>query len=277
MKIDDIPKDMMDLYDKATRWCLSLKVFDKNLLCKGLQIDDKKCDDLLSLLKKMGVIDYQDDRGRFHINKNYNHSDYLLEIELIDDNKNKRIEYKKNKNKEVKKNISLFLAIFAVIFFCASVYFGFREPMSLLIIVPLCLLVVSLIEKIGAISALIGVIVICVFSLLWVNSITPIWGDRYDEKLKYEELKEKADEAERDSYRQVIQAESLVKQTLKDPSSADFRNSRKLNNGAVCGQVNAKNSFGAYTGFRNFIQKDSIVLVDDGSSDFDKYWNIYCN
>lgn len=274
---EDTINKIEEIYNDAVILCLSLKKFNKDMLCKVYKLDSETCDELIKTLIINKVADYKDDSNELEINKNYNHSDYLLERELIEDAKNNIIEHKKNTELKVKNNINIIFGVIAIIVFCTSVYFGFREPMSLLIVIPLCLLAVSLTEKIGVIPVLLIVIVVCFSSLFWVNSMTPIWGDRYDEKLKYEELKEKADEVERDNYRQLIQAESLVKQTLKDPSSADFRNSRTLNNGAVCGQVNAKNSFGAYTGFRNFIQKDSIVLVDDGSGDFDKYWNIYCN
>jgi hypothetical protein len=38
---------------------------------------------------------------------------------------------------------------------------------------------------------------------------------------------------------------------LKDPDSATFRDTQALGNN-VCGQINAKNAFGAYVGFRPF-------------------------
>lgn len=53
-------------------------------------------------------------------------------------------------------------------------------------------------------------------------------------------------------------AKEEVAQSLKDPSSAQFRNMRLVSNdssadsesgGYVCGELNGKNSFGAYVGF----------------------------
>ncbi|TKI02661.1 hypothetical protein [Martelella alba] len=75
-----------------------------------------------------------------------------------------------------------------------------------------------------------------------------------------------------------------VMSALKDPGSADFRNLHyyvKTQNkdgttvGFVCGEVNAKNSFGAYTGFKKFmvpagvgvkkaVASDAIIESDNG-------------
>ncbi len=44
-----------------------------------------------------------------------------------------------------------------------------------------------------------------------------------------------------------------VKEQLKDPDSAKFKNVKVSSaSGYVCGEVNAKNSYGGYTGFTKF-------------------------
>lgn len=43
-------------------------------------------------------------------------------------------------------------------------------------------------------------------------------------------------------------AKEFVSGVLKDPDSAEFRNQR-----GFCGEVNSKNSFGGYVGFKRFI------------------------
>lgn len=60
-------------------------------------------------------------------------------------------------------------------------------------------------------------------------------------------------------------AEKLVADTLKDPSSAQFRNLKKDKlTGSICGEVNAKNSYGAYTGFKVFqITKGKLSLEQE--------------
>lgn len=51
---------------------------------------------------------------------------------------------------------------------------------------------------------------------------------------------------------------------LNDPASAEFRNDRVLPNGWHCGEVNAKNEFGGYVGFKRFVSggKNGIVYLE---------------
>lgn len=51
---------------------------------------------------------------------------------------------------------------------------------------------------------------------------------------------------------------NVVKGSLKDPDSAKFQNI----NGA-CGEVNAKNSYGAYPGFKKFYISSGVVVFED--------------
>jgi hypothetical protein len=46
-------------------------------------------------------------------------------------------------------------------------------------------------------------------------------------------------------------AQQVIAAQLKDPASAQFRNVR-VKGETVCGEVNAKNSFGGYIGFKTF-------------------------
>lgn len=63
------------------------------------------------------------------------------------------------------------------------------------------------------------------------------------------------------------QAREALTDTLLDPSSAQFRELRRdLPDGPICGEVNAKNSFGAYTGFAPFYAWRGIVFIDDEDS-----------
>lgn len=51
-------------------------------------------------------------------------------------------------------------------------------------------------------------------------------------------------------------AKEAVKQILNDPSSAQFKNiytSSYDGKPAACGEVNAKNAFGAYVGYKRFV------------------------
>lgn len=50
----------------------------------------------------------------------------------------------------------------------------------------------------------------------------------------------------------VNKAKEAVSNSLKDPGSAQFRNVRIGRGSVVCGDVNGKNSYGGYVGFRPF-------------------------
>lgn len=71
-------------------------------------------------------------------------------------------------------------------------------------------------------------------------------------------------------------AREFVSKNLKDPGSAEFRNQSRR-----CGEVNAKNSFGGYTGFRRFMaaNENMVVFEGDGRMDpeeFNLAWRKAC-
>ncbi|MCL6248049.1 hypothetical protein M5F00_09260 [Acinetobacter sp. ANC 4945] len=71
-----------------------------------------------------------------------------------------------------------------------------------------------------------------------------------------------------------IDAKRALISVLKDPDSATIRNQN-----GFCGEVNSKNSFGGYTGFRRFIASSAIVAIEGenmDSSEFQKVWDQIC-
>jgi hypothetical protein len=66
-----------------------------------------------------------------------------------------------------------------------------------------------------------------------------------------------------------------IKQVVKDPSSLQFRNQR-----GSCGEVNSKNSFGAYTGFQRYMAVPGLAVFERDSAmapgEFSKAWNKAC-
>lgn len=72
-----------------------------------------------------------------------------------------------------------------------------------------------------------------------------------------------------------IQAYATIKKSLKDPDSAVIN----FYKGKPCGQVNAKNSFGGYNGFKRIVILKDINIEGQGLSDtqFQKLWNNYCD
>jgi hypothetical protein len=74
-----------------------------------------------------------------------------------------------------------------------------------------------------------------------------------------------ASQKEVDDATAIERIKSRVKGTLKDPSSADFKDVRISTPGWVCGEINAKNGFGGYVGFRHFVGRDDKAYIDSGT------------
>lgn len=89
------------------------------------------------------------------------------------------------------------------------------------------------------------------------------------------EAEKARDTAEMTEIKSQRLAREWVQANLKDGSSAEFRNQKRF-----CGEVNAKNGFGAYMGFKRFLAVSSTSIVTEDMmkpGEFDKAWQIYCN
>ena len=85
---------------------------------------------------------------------------------------------------------------------------------------------------------------------------------------------------------EIEKAKQGVRAQMKDPASVQFRNVRGYNKGGMallCGEVNAKNSFGGYTGFDHFTYLAGHMFVnkpaagcDFCENPFNKNWNESC-
>ncbi len=75
-----------------------------------------------------------------------------------------------------------------------------------------------------------------------------------------------------------LEVRAHVRTLLKDGNSAEFRNQQKM-----CGEVNSKNSFGAYTGFTKYIVTQDKTYFEEEYRDelgrvaFTDLWNSNCN
>lgn len=83
----------------------------------------------------------------------------------------------------------------------------------------------------------------------------------------------------------IVKSHDAIKVRLRDPGSADFRNSRFYSGGSapvVCGEVNSKNGFGGYSGFQRFIAAGDVPDLAFLASDFaagdsiDNVWKQLC-
>ena len=105
----------------------------------------------------------------------------------------------------------------------------------------------------------------------------------------------KAREIRETEERLIMKGQEAVRDHLKDPESARFKNvyvSIKKNNFsmhfvqkpgdrdsfAICGLVNAKNGMGGYVGFRRFFSngKDGGLIESENDDDFQGYWDELC-
>ena len=69
---------------------------------------------------------------------------------------------------------------------------------------------------------------------------------------------------------------------MRDPDSADFRNFGYYSGGktpAVCGEVNAKNAFGGFTGYERFValgEELAYLETDVANGEFAEVWRTLC-
>jgi hypothetical protein len=62
----------------------------------------------------------------------------------------------------------------------------------------------------------------------------------------------------------IPRAREPVAAFMKDPASLQFRNDRITASGWLCGEVNAKNSMGGYTGFKKYMSRGPTVNYIEG-------------
>lgn len=92
-------------------------------------------------------------------------------------------------------------------------------------------------------------------------------------------------EADRDA-RIMFAHQERVKAQLRDPGSAQFRAVRlykTMDPPVVCGEVNAKNGFGAYMGFTRFVSRGSLQVIESElgrevsePDAMDEVWRQFC-
>jgi hypothetical protein len=73
--------------------------------------------------------------------------------------------------------------------------------------------------------------------------------------------------------------EKYVKEKILEPEHAQFRNQFIGKGGAPCGEVNAKDAFGAYIGFQRYISvaRDLTLIAHDvPPAEFEAQWQQLC-
>ena len=120
----------------------------------------------------------------------------------------------------------------------------------------------------------------CLIFLFLTNAQAPIFGEAYELRKQRDEIKNevtrKSKEEDQQQLNDILNAREHVKGMLKDPSSAKFSGEFIGKNGAICGHVNAKNSFGGYAGDSRYIFSVNFSAIDEGTTSFNKEWERQC-
>lgn len=78
----------------------------------------------------------------------------------------------------------------------------------------------------------------------------------------------------------IVAAKRAVRNSLKDPETAQFKdvyaNYTEEFGVVACGRVNAKNSFGAYGGFKRFVSSGKSVILE-GQDNITDAWTDACS
>jgi hypothetical protein len=77
----------------------------------------------------------------------------------------------------------------------------------------------------------------------------------------------------------IAMGEKYVKEKIREPASAQFRNQFIGKGGAPCGEVNAKDAFGAYLGYQRYISvaRELTMLAQDlPPEEFEESWREMC-
>lgn len=114
-----------------------------------------------------------------------------------------------------------------------------------------------------------------------LNGLAWIFNDdrpKTEEEQAAEERKKSAEDLHVKGFMAIQGAKSAVLAKLKDPESAEFGDVGYREPGIVCGFVNAKNSFGGYTGQRAFIADsgEGYLYLQDDTPGFKEIWNTRC-
>jgi hypothetical protein len=82
-------------------------------------------------------------------------------------------------------------------------------------------------------------------------------------------------------YAWISAGKEAIKKQLKDPESAKWRNVHFYSGGGtpvVCGEVNARNAFGGYTGFERFVAAGTVISAVESQVEggLGAVWDKFC-
>ena len=187
-----------------------------------------------------------------------------------------------NDGSQLKFLVERIILITAILFFLITCFYAYRAPISFVFLIPTIITVFVIVDKNHGGEGYLGLssILACLIFLFLTNAQVPIFGDAYGLRKQRNDMKNeitrKAKEEEQQQLNYILNAREHIKEKLKDPSSAKFSGEFVGRNGSVCGYVNAKNSFGGYTGESRYIFSVSFSAIDEGITSFNKEWERQC-
>lgn len=132
---------------------------------------------------------------------------------------------------------------------------------------------VSIITKIA-----LGLLSILIVIFIFGSISASLHEDEYKTASTQEEQDYLTDQNKQDIL--VLNAKDYVRSRLKDAESAQFKNvfySNASGSPVVCGQVNSKNAYGGYGGYKYFVSESPELTFFEGEvDDFAKIWNKLC-
>ncbi|EEI0869499.1 hypothetical protein HZ504_003222 [Salmonella enterica] len=169
------------------------------------------------------------------------------------------------------------LGLITIVVVIFSAIIAFRQLACFVILVCMVLVFSQLMNKIGSIATSMIIILSCGILLLYLNSMTPLWGDKYKASLERKRVNQELKNEESKNLNYISVAQNKVKRLLKDPSSASFSGEYVSSSGAVCGNVNAKNSFGGYAGNQRYIYLSRTPYLETNAGGISVLWDKVCN
>jgi hypothetical protein len=127
-----------------------------------------------------------------------------------------------------------------------------------------------------------GLMVIGIIGRAMAPSPPPLTAAEQAESARADSVNTAVRGREREDRALIREAETKMAGRLKDPASAQFTDVlvvRMSGNPMVCGYINAKNSFGGYTGRRAFVMAANGIPVTEDDLDaknFTILWNQSC-
>ena len=271
-------KEKQNIFDSAIELGALKRKLSATLLAESLSIDKSIAQEVISDMELLGLLGAMDRDGTHPI----------LYMDGIKNTPDDEIDIIGEQH--TTKSYSVFLLLIGVASFFVSLYLAWGSLAAVVLVILFSLVYFlgwgSSIEKrkyglkkgswFLDLAFLLGMLIVLSTGLGWMNSITPLWGERYYQNKEYERVIKEVNDQKVNA---ILNARLAVKKVLKDPHSANFRNEyigKSTRLIYACGEVNSKNSFGSYNGYMRYVHNGSSLYIEEGNPDFNQVWKKYC-